>query len=250
MLTSSARPFHELTLHEYLATEDAQRVSRHSIAALAPAEYTLTRLSAFPMEQLKALAQLWGIARNGSKRDLIRRIIQRKEFRERLTAHSLESLLLMNRKQLAGMAKEAGLFYSALSKREIANHLVAWRKSEGVRAAQQLGEARHYLIVRKALRAGLNVTAENRERYGLDTDGSTEPVIFGVPRSVAARRAPEAVTAARELAQDDFNTWALENPNAAHKANLITPGAMLDNSLFWVIVRKAYESEPQGSLFD
>jgi hypothetical protein len=95
MLTSSARPFHELSLHEYLATEDAQRVSRFSIAALSPTEYTLTRLSGFPLEQLKALAQLWGVARNGSKQDVIRRIIQRKEFRERLTAHSQESLLAL-----------------------------------------------------------------------------------------------------------------------------------------------------------
>jgi hypothetical protein len=250
MLTSSARPFHELSLHEYLATEDAQKVSRSSIAALAPTEYTLSRLSGFPLKQLKALAQLWGVARNVPKQDLIRRIIQRKEFREGLTGHSQESLLLLSRKKLAGMAKEAGLFHSALNKREIASQLVAWRKSEGLRAAQQLGEARHFRIVQKALRAGLDVPAENRERYGLDTDGRPERQIFRVPRSVAARRAPEAVAAARELSQDDFNRWALENPKAAHKADLITPGAMLDKSLFWVIVRTAYESEPQGRLFD
>jgi hypothetical protein len=249
MLTTSARPFHELFLHEYLATEDAQRVSRFSIAALAPGEYTPSRLSGFPLEQLKALAQLWGVARNGSKQDLVRRIIQRKEFRQRLTAHSQESLLLLRRKELAAMAKEVGLFHSALNKKEIASQLMAWRRSEGLRAAQQLGEARHFRIVQKALRAGLDVPAENRERYGLDTEGRPERQISRVPRSVAARRAPEAVAAARELSQNDFNTWAQQNPKAAHKADLITPGAMLDKSLFWVMVRRAYESEPQGRLF-
>jgi hypothetical protein len=147
------------------------------------------------------------------------------------------------------MAKEAGMFHSALNKREIARQLMAWRKSEGLRAAQQLGEARHFRIVQKALRSGLDVPAENRERYGLDTDGRPERQIFRVPRSVAARRAPEAVAAARELSQDDFNHWALENPKAAHKADLITPGAMLDKSLFWSAVRNAYETKRQFKLF-
>jgi len=238
-----------MTLHEYLAISDAQKVSRVSIAALSSSEYNAQRLTLFSLEQLRALAQLWGVARNGSKQGLVGRIIQRKEFRQQLAAHSRESLLTLTRRELVRMAKEARLFYSALNKEEIATQLVAWRKSEALRAAQQLGEARHIRIVQKALRAGLPVPPENRERYGLDSEGRPERQIFRVPRSVAARRAPEAVAAARELSQQDFETWVERNPEAAHKANFITPGAMLDHSLFWLAVRNAYESDPQPALF-
>ena len=238
-----------MTLQEYLATSDSQRVSSYSIAALPSSDYTVPRLAFFSKEQLDVLAQLWGVARNGSKQDLIQRIIQRKEFRERLAEHSEESLLALTRKELVEMAKETGMFYSALNKKEIAAQLPAWRKSEALRAAQQLGEARHFRIVQKALYAGLTVPAENCERYGFDSDGRPERQIFQVPRSVAARRAPEAVAAARDLSQSDFANWVQQNPEQARKANFITPGAMLNSSLFWLVVRNAYESEAQGELF-
>jgi hypothetical protein len=243
------KPFHEMTLQEYLSTSDSQKVSRFSIAALQASDYTAERLTNFPSEHLKALAQLWGVARNGPKQDLVRRIIRRKEFRERLLTYSPESLCQLPRKELVEMAKEAGLFYSALNKTHLATQLIAWRKSEADRAAHELGEARHFRLVQKALHAGLWVPVENRERYGLDTNGQPERQIFQVPRSVAARRAPEAIAAARELSQQDFQAWVQRNPEAAHKANFITASAMITPSLFWSIVRSAYESDAQGNLF-
>ncbi len=250
MSIDSPKPYHQMTLQEYRATDDAKRIPRSSIAALPPNEYTPERLGKFDNAHLKTLAQLWGIPQNGNKPELVRRILRRKEFREQLSGHTIESLCGLSRKELTELAKEARLFYSALNKGQIAHQLIAWRSAERSRVEGQIAEARHFYIVRKALISGLSVAVENLERYGLDEDGRDERQIFGVPRSIAARRAPQAVAAARELSRAEFLSWVKDHPEQAGAANLIAAGTMYDHgALFWRLVQKAFEVEPQGNLF-
>lgn len=244
-----AKPFHEMTLGEYLLTSDAQRIPKHSIAGLHPAEYSAARLSPFHAKDLEALALLWGVARTGRKDDLINRIIRRKEFRERLASHTIESLSCLSRKELAAMAKEAGLFHSALTKEAIRTALLSWRKAERIRAARQLGEVRHFQRVRRALIQGLRVPAENRERYGLDENGRIERHIYGIPVSTAIRRAPEAITAARDLSQGAFAAWVQNHSKESEKANLVVPGLISSPAQFWAAVQKAFAPDLQGTLF-
>ena len=250
MTMGADKAYHEMTASEYLLTDDSKRISKASIAALKPEGYTAGRLNQFPIGDLKILAYLWGVAQNGPKPVLIARIVRRKLFREALAAESVESLGGLRRRQLAQMAKEAGFFYSALNKAEIAAQLIAWRRAEGLRASQQLGEARHFQHVQRALFRGLKVPDANRDRYGLDVDGAFEPQIFGVPRSVAKRRAPEAVTAACSLPESEFVDWWKMHDSKVNEIFLINPGVSLcEPSLFWRVVRDAFAPALQPTLF-
>jgi hypothetical protein len=247
----AAKPFHEMTLAEYLETGDAQRVSRKSVLALEPREYTVLRLIQLDLAQLRTLAVLWGVAQGGAKSDLARRILRRRDFREQLASQpSSESLCQLSRKQLCAMAKEAGLFYSALKKRDIATSLIQWRDAERKRAARLLGEARHFDIVQRALFRGLSVPSKTREGYGLDSDGRIERQIAGLPRSVVVRAAPEAVEAARKLSQTEFAAWVADHPETAQRVGLMALGSLLDGGKgFWLAVHRAFETESQGCLF-
>lgn len=76
---------------------------------------------------------------------------------------------------------------------------------------------------------GLNVPAENREHYGFDEDGRIERHIRGVPRSVAMRRAPEAIAAARELSEMGQEPSGRIPEGELYRAgNHVRPGALLN----------------------
>lgn len=246
---ASTKPFHEMPLAEYLLTSDAARIPKNSIVALNPAEYTPDRLNAFSAYELVALATLWGVPRGGTKDQLVERIVARKNLRERLSTQTLESLCLLSRRELRAMAKKAALYYSSLSKRAIATALIAWRAAERLRAAHQIGEARHFHLVRRALIQGLRVPAENRERYGFDESGRIERRIYGVPLSVSIRAAPELIKAARELSQSSFLAWVENHPEESRKVIFIGPGILADRTGFWVAVQKAFAPPPQLTLF-
>lgn len=245
----SRRPFHEMSLAEYLETADSQVVPKSSILALPPDEYSVSRLSDCPIDDLKILASVWGVAQGGTKSKLAERIVRRRDLRQQLGRHTFASLSVLSRKRLASLAKEAGLFFSALRKAEIARQLLAWRDRERERAARQIAESKHFRIVQKALFRGLAVPTANRERYHLSENGSRERCIYGVPLSVAQRTAPEAFGAARALSQEEFLTWASNHPTEINRVTFVAVGIVYDRAQFWRTVQRAFKPEPQLSLF-
>jgi hypothetical protein len=249
-MTIDPKPYHEMSLKEYVATAHSQIVPRWSVLAIPPDGYSVPLLCRFSSEQLRALAFLWGVNQDGSKQALAERIIRRHEFRVMLSQESEESLARKSRPELANIAREAGVFHSWLNRRQISSQLVQWRSAGRNRARMEIAKARHERVVRQAARNGFYVPPENLEKYGLDAHGNQQPTIWGVSLSLASRVAPEAIAAAKSLSQDEFVAWIRANPAGAGRLMFIEVGILGDGgTLFWKLVQKAFTPAPVPPLF-
>jgi hypothetical protein len=246
----AAMSFHEMTLAEYTRTDDAKRVPKHSILALPLEDYLPHALRRYGLDQLRAVAALWGTSTARTKAEVIERIIRRKEFREALARETSVSLKAKTRPALIEMAREARLFYSALNKSQIAVQLLGWRQSERARAERELARARHELIVRRAAQAGKAVPELNLRRYSLTVNGGEDRLILSVSFSEALQRAPQAIAAARSLSPEQFAVWLQDHPTEANKSFPFPPGSLaFGGRRFWNAVRNADEQDDQMSLF-
>lgn len=249
-MTIDPKPYHEMRLEEYVATAHSQIVPRWSILAIPPDGYSVPLLCRFSSEQVRALAFLWGVNQDGSKQALAERIIRRHRFRVMLSEESEESLAHKPRKELASIAREAGVFHSWLNRRQISAQLVQWLRAGRDRARMEISKARHERVVRQAARNGFYVPPDNLEKYGVDDHGNQEPTIWGVSLSLASRIAPEAIAAARSLSQDEFIAWIKMNSAAAGRLVFIEVGILGDGgTLFWKLVQKAFMPAPVPPLF-
>jgi hypothetical protein len=234
------KPYHEMTLAEYEMTSHSQTVPRWSILAIPPEQYALSILCRFSSDHVRCLASLWGVNQSGSKEVLAERIIRRHQFRVMLSRESEESLSRKPRADLAVIAQEAGVYHSWLNRKELARQLTEWHRRARDRARKEIAKARHELVVTRAARRGLPVPSENLERYGLDALGHQEHTICGLPVSRALRRAPAAVTAARDLSKESFLNWIKANPAGASRLTLIETGILADGGAwFWKAVQDA-----------
>lgn len=259
-MTTESKPYHEMSLSEYAATAHSQIVPRWSVFAISPDSYSVVQLCRFSGEQLRALAFLWGVKRDGSKEILAKRIIQRHHFRVILSKQDENSLARMPRKKLTNIALEAGVFRSWLNRKQMAAQLVQWRSTTRERVRIEWAKARHERVVRQAARKGHSVPRENLEKYGIDAQGNDEQVVLGVPLSRASRLAPEAIAAAKRLSLADFLAWVIANPAASQQIVVIESGILGDGGvLFWKSVQSAFAPvdvpplfagvEPVASLF-
>ncbi len=239
-MSGAPKPYHEMSFTEYADTAHSQTVPKWSILAMSADEYTVSSLCRLSGEQLRALAFLWDVRREGSKEIVANRIIKRHQFRRMLSEATEESLASRPRKELASIAQEAGIYHPWLNRREMARQLMDWRRAGRERVRIEIAKARHERVVQKAARSGHYVPPENLERYGFDAHGEYEPVIFGVPQSRASRTAPEAIAAAKELSKEEFMAWIKANPGPAARLVFIEPGILGDGgSLFWKTVQAA-----------
>lgn len=244
------KPYHDMTLAEYAMTSHSQTVPRWSILAVPPAQYSLSVLCRFSNGHVRCLASLWGVNQSGSKDVLAERIIRRHEFRVMLSQESEESLSRKPRAVLVTIAQEAGVYHSWLNRKELARQLTEWHRAARDRARKEIAKARHELLVTTAAKRGLPIPSENLERYGLDAQGNQEPVICGLPLSRALRRAPEAVTAARDLSKESFLNWIEINPAGASRLTLIETGILADGGgWFWKMVQDAFAPAEIPPLF-
>lgn len=248
-MTTESKPYHELSLSEYAATAHSQIVPRWSVFAISPDSYSVGQLCRFSGEQLRALAFLWGVNRDGSKETLAKRIIRRHHFRVMLSKEDENSLARMPRKKLTDIALEAGVFRSWLNRKQIATQLVEWRSTTRERVRIEWAKARHERVVRQAARKGHYVPRENLEKYGIDAQGNDEQVVLGVPLSRASRLAPEAIAAAKRLSLADFLAWVTANP-AAQQIVSIESGILGDGgALFWKSVQRVFAPVDVPPLF-
>ncbi len=249
-MSADSKPYHEMSLAEYASTAHSQAVPKWSILAMSPDEYTVSSLCRLSGAQLRALAFLWDVRREGSKEIVANRIIKRHHFRRMLSEATEESLASRPRKELASIAQEAGIYHPWLNRREMARQLTDWRRAGRERVRIEIAKARHERVVQKAARSGHYVPPENLERYGFDAHGEYEPMIFGVPQSRASRTAPEAIAVAKELSKEEFVAWIKANPGPAARLVFIEPGILGDGgSLFWKIVQAAAAPADVPSLF-
>ncbi len=250
-MASEEKPYYEMSFGEYATTAHSQSVPKWSILAVSPSEYSVSRLCRCSREQLRALAFLWGVNRDGSKEVLADRIIKRYQFRLMLSLESEESLSRRPRKELAAIAQQAGVYHPWLNRKEIAKQLVQWRSAGRERVRIEIAKARHEQIVRQAARRGLSVPPDNLEKYGLDAQGHYEPTVLGVPLSHASRVAPEAIAAAKNLSEKEFLSWVSANRAASGKLTLIEAGILGDGgALVWKSVQKVFAPTDVPPLFD
>lgn len=235
----------------YATTAHAQRVAKWSLLAIPPNDYSVTLLCRYKSEQLRALAYLWGVTQDGSKHVLDQRIIRRHQFRKMLSQESEESLARKTRTALTSISREAGIFHSWLSRKQLAAQLIVWLREERARVRREIANARHERLVRQAARNGFCVPGDNLERYGIDSQGNQERMICGVSSSRAARLAPEAIAAAKTLSQAEFLEWTRANPEATSRLVFIETGILGDDgALLWKLVQRAFTPAPSLPLFD
>lgn len=239
-----------MSFEEYAATAHSHSVPKWSVLAIPPEKYSTTMLCQMGKEQLRALAFLWGVQQGGSKEVLAKRIIQRHQFRLKLSEETEESLAKLPRKALATIAKEAGVYHPWLNRAQLAKQFVEWRHCGRERVRMEIARARHESVITRAAQEGQYVPAENLERYGLDAHGQCEPVIMGVPLSRAQRIAPRAVAAAKSLSKAEFLDWVKKNKTDAASLSFIEPGSLADGgALFWTLVQKAFTGPEIPPLF-
>lgn len=123
------------------------------------------------------------------------------------------SLAGQPRKNLAAIAREAGVYHPWLNRKTLAATLIRWREDSRRNVRLKIAKANHERLVRTPARKGVHVPEANLRMYGLDREGHYEPTILGVPLSQAIRYAPEAVEAARTLTAPAFREWLTANPN-------------------------------------
>jgi hypothetical protein len=245
-----SKPYYEMAFEEYATTAHSRAVPKWSVLAIPPEKYSTTVLCQMGTAQLRVLAFLWGVKQDGSKDVVAERIIQRYQFRAKLSGETEQSLAKLPRKALVPIAKEAGVYHPWLNRDDLAKQLVQWRHSGRERVRIEIARARHESAIREAAKKGRYVPAQNLERYGLDAQGQYEPIIFGVPLSHAQQTAPEAVAAARNLPRDEFLFWIEKNKSYAAKLSFIEPGSLADGgALFWVLVQKAFTTPEIPPLF-
>jgi hypothetical protein len=246
----SLKLFHEMSLEEYAATDHSRLVPRWSLLAISPDRYTRTQLCRLPRSALRALAFVWGVTLEGSKERVADRIIRRVEFRTMLATETDVSLSTRQRKDLAAIAKEAGIYHPWLNRNNLASCVIRWREDARRHARLQIAAVQHERIVRSAARKGLTVPHQNLSRYGLDANGNAEPTILGVPLSSALQSAPEAIEAARKLPRSDFLEWVKMNADLSSRIAFIEPGLLADGgAVFWPGVRTAFQPQPAPPLF-
>jgi hypothetical protein len=249
-MTIEPKPYHEMSFADYTATAHSQFVPKWSILAIPPDSYSVRQLCRFSGEQLRVLAFLWGVNRDGSKQTLAERIIRRHQFRLMLSQENENSLACKPRKELATIAQEAGVFHPWLNRRGIAVQLIRWRSAARDRVRTEIAKARHERVIRQAARRGLYIPAENLDKYGIDAQGNYEQTILGIPLGRASRLAPEAVAAAKSLCKEEFMTWLGANPAASGRLVFLEAGILGDGgALFWSSVQKAIEPASVLPLF-
>ena len=244
------RPYHEMSLEEFVATDHSQTVPRWSILAVPPEAYRRTQLRQFGKDALIGLAFVWGVKRGGSKEQLADRVIRRVQFRSMLAAESETSLATRRRKDLIAIAQEAGVYHPWLNRKNLAAYLIQWRENARRHARIEIAKARHECIVRRAARKGLWVPPDNLSKYGLNASGSKEQTIVGVPLSRALRVAPEALAAARTLSLSAFRAWVQANHDLSSKLVFIDAGILGDHgNHFWREVQAAFAPPDLPPLF-
>lgn len=244
------KPYHQMSIEEYAPTDHSQTVPRWSILNIPPETYTRAELCEFGKENLLALAFLWGVKHDGSKEELADRVIRRVQFRIMLARETVASLAMRSRKDLSGIAQEAGVYHPWLNRKDLAACLMQWLHDTRRHARMRLAEANHERIVRRAARKGLSVPADNLSRYGLDAKGDGEPTLVGVPLSRALRLAPEIIDAARRLSLPAFRKWVKDNPNLSDKVMFLVAGILADGGdCFWRGVQRAFKPPDLPPLF-